>query len=393
MTNEVLRVERTIHAPGAPEARESRPGHHLHRCVERGETLSAIARRWGVDEQQLLAANPHIVNAAALYPGDRLLVPPGHRGEQAQVVAAGPPAIGDVTTVAKSADIQVLNGYRAAADTRRLIDGLFHAGCGPQAGQARVETQAAPLHLSVTAAGESPTRQRIIDAAEAAGAKIVVLSDGAFAARYPGALAVTAGTTIFVKESVWENQRLLPSVLAHESMHVLFGTRPQILDSSRPMSERLREARELFRELGLGAKNAQRLLSHAGDLDTLGFALVPSHVQTAVNDVIFRRELAGLPPLRGKQLDRLYDLVTQRESLLEVNRYISRLNLEDMSRITAAAHLRTVLAFLESGPLDTLIGGLLKDARDNLNVVMAICAYTLPGVTSKIDALVRSSGG
>ncbi|MCD9027774.1 LysM peptidoglycan-binding domain-containing protein [Luteimonas sp. BDR2-5] len=43
--------------------------------VERGDTLSAIARRNGTDVQSLLALNPQVRNPDVLYPGDALALP------------------------------------------------------------------------------------------------------------------------------------------------------------------------------------------------------------------------------------------------------------------------------------------------------------------------------
>ena len=38
--------------------------------VKRGDTLSAIARRYGTTVSQLMALNPYIENANLIYPGD-----------------------------------------------------------------------------------------------------------------------------------------------------------------------------------------------------------------------------------------------------------------------------------------------------------------------------------
>ncbi|MEN5059511.1 LysM peptidoglycan-binding domain-containing protein [Luteimonas sp. TWI1416] len=61
-------------------AAEARPGPDetgRHHTVERGDTLSAIARRYGTDIAGLLAANPQIRNPDVLYPGDTVVVPAG----------------------------------------------------------------------------------------------------------------------------------------------------------------------------------------------------------------------------------------------------------------------------------------------------------------------------
>ncbi|RPD85251.1 LysM domain-containing protein [Luteimonas sp. 100069] len=48
--------------------------------VERGETLSAIAQRYGTDVAALLAANPQVHNPDVIYPGDTLAIPAGAGG-------------------------------------------------------------------------------------------------------------------------------------------------------------------------------------------------------------------------------------------------------------------------------------------------------------------------
>lgn len=45
--------------------------------VERGDTLSSIAQRFGTDVAGLLAANPQVRNPDVIYPGDTLAVPAG----------------------------------------------------------------------------------------------------------------------------------------------------------------------------------------------------------------------------------------------------------------------------------------------------------------------------
>ena len=52
-------------------------GQHV---VERGETLSEIAQRYGTDVAALLAANPQVRNPDVIYPGDTLAIPAGAGG-------------------------------------------------------------------------------------------------------------------------------------------------------------------------------------------------------------------------------------------------------------------------------------------------------------------------
>ncbi|PJK01007.1 hypothetical protein CO641_03475 [Lysobacteraceae bacterium NML91-0213] len=48
--------------------------------IARGETLSAIAVRYGVPLESLLAANPRVLNPDVIYPGDVIELPQGGRG-------------------------------------------------------------------------------------------------------------------------------------------------------------------------------------------------------------------------------------------------------------------------------------------------------------------------
>ena len=57
-----------------PETHETGPQH----TVERGDTLSAIAQRYGTDIADLMASNPQTRNPDVLYPGDTIVVPAGN---------------------------------------------------------------------------------------------------------------------------------------------------------------------------------------------------------------------------------------------------------------------------------------------------------------------------
>ncbi len=68
--------------------------------AEHGDTLGSVAKRLGVDEDELRKANPQALNPDGLYPGQRLAIPgspqPGRDGASAPVDAAAPgrPAVG-----------------------------------------------------------------------------------------------------------------------------------------------------------------------------------------------------------------------------------------------------------------------------------------------------------
>ncbi|MFC4820988.1 LysM peptidoglycan-binding domain-containing protein [Dokdonella ginsengisoli] len=62
--------------------------------AEHGDTLGSVAKRLGVDEDELRKANPQALNPEGLYPGQRLAIPgspqPGRDGVSAPVDAAAP---------------------------------------------------------------------------------------------------------------------------------------------------------------------------------------------------------------------------------------------------------------------------------------------------------------
>lgn len=70
----------TLQIPGEPA-----PADAVTHIVQRGDSLSSLARRYGVSVSELLAANPHIRNADLIYPGDALSIPAAARNDGGQV--------------------------------------------------------------------------------------------------------------------------------------------------------------------------------------------------------------------------------------------------------------------------------------------------------------------
>ncbi|HVI58228.1 MAG TPA: LysM peptidoglycan-binding domain-containing protein [Luteimonas sp.] len=60
--------------------------------IQRGDTLSAIARQHGVTVSELLAANPQVRNANLIYPGDKLDIPSSGGGGRQTAATADAPA-------------------------------------------------------------------------------------------------------------------------------------------------------------------------------------------------------------------------------------------------------------------------------------------------------------
>lgn len=58
-----------------PSAQNPDPGSQGEYVVQRGDTLSKIARRFGTTVQALLKANPSITNPNRIYPGQKLVIP------------------------------------------------------------------------------------------------------------------------------------------------------------------------------------------------------------------------------------------------------------------------------------------------------------------------------
>ncbi|MCD9028468.1 LysM peptidoglycan-binding domain-containing protein [Luteimonas sp. BDR2-5] len=65
---------------GAQSTASSAGGGGRTHTIQYGESLSGIASRYGVSVQQLMSANPQIRNPDVIYPGDRLALPGGSGG-------------------------------------------------------------------------------------------------------------------------------------------------------------------------------------------------------------------------------------------------------------------------------------------------------------------------
>lgn len=96
----VLRVGDVLHLPGgapspapaptpAPGPTPAAPSEYV---VRTGDSMSGIAQRAGVSLAELLRANPDVRNPALIYPGQRLVIPPGGQVPQAPAPVAPSPS-------------------------------------------------------------------------------------------------------------------------------------------------------------------------------------------------------------------------------------------------------------------------------------------------------------
>jgi spore coat assembly protein SafA len=64
--------------------------------VEHGDTLGAIATRFGVGLNALVSANPQIANPNRIYPGDQLTIPAGNAAQPADATRTRTPSVAEV---------------------------------------------------------------------------------------------------------------------------------------------------------------------------------------------------------------------------------------------------------------------------------------------------------
>lgn len=108
------------------------PGGQTVYTVQRGDTLNAIARRFGVTVAAILQANPAIKNPSAIYVGQRIVIP----GGGAQPQPTPPPPGGSASTKI----------YMIA-----LNDGTIGCGDGAVAVTVPIEPTRAVLHAAIQA--------------------------------------------------------------------------------------------------------------------------------------------------------------------------------------------------------------------------------------------------
>lgn len=117
---------------GGTQPQPQPPGGQTVYTVQRGDTLNAIARRFGVTVAAILKANPAIKNPSAIYVGQRIVVPAG--GTQPQPT---PPPPGGST----STKIYLIS----------LNDGTVGCGDGVVPVTVPIEPTRAVLHASLQA--------------------------------------------------------------------------------------------------------------------------------------------------------------------------------------------------------------------------------------------------
>lgn len=164
---------------------------------------------------------------------------------------------------------------------------------------------------------QSPTGAKIIAEAERLGVPVHVLSDQDYRSRYPGTGGVTSNGEVYIPESALNTGG--NPVLEHELLHAIFGRNPEIFDNARPLDERIKAARDLFRTIGFDADDGERF-ARVIDGWPPDRHVDADHVQAYVSGVDIGREKAGLPPLTDAQRDELYAGAAEREAALGVQR-------------------------------------------------------------------------
>ena len=140
-----------------PGDRVSLPAANGH-TVRSGDTLSGIAAGYGVSLGQVLAANPQVTNPDMIYPGDRITIPGGHGGG-GNTGDTGRPG-GDVTdgtgpvtgpdSVSRPAPAGDADGV-TPTQLQQIV---------PQLGASRAEAVAPHLNAAMAEAGiDTPQRQ------------------------------------------------------------------------------------------------------------------------------------------------------------------------------------------------------------------------------------------
>lgn len=116
-----LQIGQRLNLPGRAPAAPARPAGSVH-TVARGDSLSAIASRHGVGLQALLAANPGVSAARPIVPGQRLNVP-------ARSAAATPAGL-NPASLSAALWLWPVAGRISSAFGNRVIEGHaeFHDG-------------------------------------------------------------------------------------------------------------------------------------------------------------------------------------------------------------------------------------------------------------------------
>lgn len=256
-------------------------------AIERGDTLPALAARYGTSSDALLALNPQLASPHALYPGDVLRLP---------------------------ADAATGTTANALQDPRS--PGIHvPSPCGPDTWIDQIRRVIELMTYLEQAGAESPTLARIIAQAQRDGVQVTVLSDCEYAARFGGTVGITMSDGhVYVPESAVRNGGT--GALEHELVHGILFKHPELFDKSIPLEQRLESARALFSGMGMDPNDGVRLVKA---FERNGES---HHVQTRVTGVDIARERKGLPPLTPQQRDALYKAVSDREAALNVQRWI-----------------------------------------------------------------------
>ncbi|NMO15205.1 hypothetical protein HPC49_01375 [Pyxidicoccus fallax] len=158
-------------------------------------------------------------------------------------------------------------------------------------------------------AQETPTGNKIIDAAREAGVEVVVLPDAEYSQRYPGSIGVHDDGKVYVPVSSIDDPSDTNDVdiLVHEYVHALIGDG---LGPDVPQSTREAEAREAFEALGLPPEAGAEI---ARQTDGWENPVAIEHVVTAYVTRRMAREREGLPPESPQEEAAAIERISDRE--------------------------------------------------------------------------------
>jgi spore coat assembly protein SafA len=139
--------------------------------VERGDTLSAIAKEHGVSLAALIAANPQIKNPDLIYPGDKINIPAGGGGEQAADVGENAStARAEVNMTDQARAAQVRGAPAGSTGGNNILSNISTSGASAKT--ARQDGLSGGVSSSQTMANTDAARVlKYKDAFNAAGAK------------------------------------------------------------------------------------------------------------------------------------------------------------------------------------------------------------------------------
>lgn len=165
-------------------------------------------------------------------------------------------------------------------------------------------------------AAQTETGAAVINAAEARGVPVHVLSDEEYAERFQGSSGVYVdGEGVYVPVSSLSGES--DDVLVHELTHALLD---ETLDADKPQEERVADVRALFAELGLDPGQGEAI-AEATEGWPEEFNVTAEHVTTHLITRAIERERQGLPPETPEQLQAVIERAATRELALQLQRW------------------------------------------------------------------------